>query len=325
MEKMAPNQRSTTPGIMQTLFLKPYKVSFLQAVYLLQKWIPDGQSLGESYHAIEDPLTFTPRHSYSLPTSDLYSISWDKHNRPLVCVNFVGIESPHGPLPAPLSELVHDQLYDNNHALKNFLDIFNNRLISIYCLVAQKYSFVLSPKFFSETPIGIALDAFSGVKSADLEKKLLKYAGLLWQKPRSASGLEQLVSTFFKIDAEIEQFIGEWLPIPEFQQTHLGKDNQILGFSTFLGKKFWSYTHHFIIHLKNMTLESFSDFLPTGKKYQELKEIINLYITPEQSFQIKLSLDDSNSLPNNFLDTSSCLGWNTHFQNEKGYSVLLEA
>lgn len=324
MEKMASYQWATAPSIIQTLFSKPYKVSFLQAVSLLQKWIPGGKSLGDNYHAIDDPFIFVPRHSYSLPTSDLYSLSWDKQNRPVICVNFPGIESPHGPLPTPLSELIHDQLYDKNTSLKDFLDIFNNRLISLYCLVAQKYSFVLSPKLFSETPAGIALDSFSGIENKQLGKKLSKYAGLLWQRPRSASALEHLLSSFFKIETEIEQFVGEWIPISEEQQTKLGKRNYILGISTFLGKKFWSYTHHFIVHLKNVDLENFYAFLPTGERFQEIRDIICLYTTPEQSFQIKLSLDKNLSLPDNSLNPSSCLGWNTHFSNENGYRVLLE-
>jgi type VI secretion system protein ImpH len=331
MENVVAHQRSSTPDIIKRLFSKPYTIKFQQAVRLLQKMVPNGEKLGETYLPSEDPITFSSRHSYSLPTSDIYSITWKNHV-PCVEVNFFGLGSPNGPLPAPLSELIHDHLYDKKYALQAFLDIFNNRLLALRCLIAQKYSFVLSPSNLIDSTAGNVLSALAGLESNDkdfktLHQNLLKYAGLLWQRPRSACGLEQLLENYFQIPVTVEQFVGAWLPIDEDQQSFLGFRNSILGMDTYLGRSYWSLNHNFIVHLGPLTSGNFYNFLPTGKHYEELNNIIKMYASPELSFQIRISLSEKEQLNSTFLQPQSVqLGWASFLEHKpNAYNVTVVA
>ena len=44
---------------------------------------------------------------------------------------------------------------------------------------------------------------------------LLCYAGLLAQRPRSASALAGLLQDYFGVPVTVMQFVGQWLPLCE--------------------------------------------------------------------------------------------------------------
>jgi type VI secretion system protein ImpH len=320
MERMDTTQRSSTTSVVQRLFKDPYDFSFLQAVRLFQKLLPNGEVIGTTLNPSEDPISFSGRYTYSLPSSDIYRV-YVTDNKPVMEVNFWNIAGPHGALPNPLSEKVVERIREGDFALKEFIDIFNHRLLSVYYCVAQKYSFVLSPKSSIQTTTGHMLCAIGGIdpnqdKYLSLPtKNLAQYAGIVWQRPRSAAGLEQILSDYFQVPIYIEQFVGAWTDINRRQRSFIGKRrgrNHKLGRTTFLGKRFWQSGHHFIVHVGPLTAEQFHQFIPTGPAYVEMCDMIKFYSPLELTFQLKMSLKEKENLVALGFDTPSRenrLGW----------------
>lgn len=320
MERMDTAKRSTATSVVKRLFNQPYDFSFLQAVRLFQKLLPNGDLIGTTLSPSEDPISFSGRYTYSLPSSDIYRIHV-ADNKPLMEVNFWNIAGPHGALPNPLSEKVVERIREGDFALKEFIDIFNHRLLSVYYCVAQKYSFVLSPKRSIQTTVGHMLSAVGGVdpnqeKYLSLSTEdLIQYAGIIWQRPRSAAGLEQILSDYFQVPVHIEQFVGAWTDINRRQRSFIGTRrgrNHKLGKTTFLGKRFWQAGHHFIVHLGPLTAEQFHQFIPTGLAYVEMCDLIKFYAPLELTFQLKMSLKESESLVGLGFDNlarENRLGW----------------
>ena len=56
-------------------------------------------------------------------------------------VNFMGVVGPQGLLPIYYTELVIDRLRAKDATLRDFLDIFHHRIISLFYRVWQKYRF----------------------------------------------------------------------------------------------------------------------------------------------------------------------------------------
>lgn len=337
MERMDTSQRSSTTSVIKQLFTHPYEFSFLQAVRLFQKLSPNGANIGTTITPDEDPISFSSRYTYSLPSSDIYRVHVvDK--KPQIEVNFWNIAGPHGALPSPLSEKVDDRMREGDFALKEFLDIFNHRLLSIYYCVAQKYSFVLSPKTSIQTTAGQMMCAVAGVDpykdayATASTAALAQYAGIMWQRPRSAAGLEQILSDYFQIQISIEQFVGSWVDINRRQRTFIGTRrgrNHKLGRTTFLGKRFWQSTHHFVVNVGPLTSDQFYLFVPTGTAYNELCDMIKFYAPLELTFQLKVSLKDGENLVALGFDNPSSknrLGWTAVLSNTpQEYSVNINA
>lgn len=320
MERMDTTQRSSTTSVVHRLFKYPYDFSFLQAVRLFQKLLPKGEIIGTTLNPSEDPISFSGRYTYSLPSSDIYRV-YVAENKPVMEVNFWNIAGPHGALPNPLSEKVVERIREGDLALKEFIDIFNHRLLSIYYCVAQKYSFVLSPKNSIQTTTGHMLCAIGGIdphqdKYLSLSTTdLAQYAGIVWQRPRSAAGLEQILSDYFQVPIHIEQFVGAWTDINRRQRSFIGRRrgrNHRLGRTTFLGKRFWQAGHHFIVHVGPLTAEQFHQFIPTGTAYVEMCDMIKFYSPLELTFQLKMSLKEKENLVALGFDNPSRenrLGW----------------
>jgi type VI secretion system protein ImpH len=337
MERMDSTQRSSTTSVVKRLFNHPYEFSFLQAVRLFQKLLPNGKLIGTTLTPTEDPITFSSRYTYSLPSSDIYRIHVSDE-KPVIEVNFWSIAGPHGALPAPLSEKVGERIREGDFALKEFLDIFNHRLLSIYYCVAQKHSFVLSPKTSIQTTVGQMMCAVAGV-DPDREgyasvstAALARYAGIIWQRPRSAAGLEQILSDYFQVPIHIEQFVGSWVDINRRQRSFMGEKrgrNHKLGRTTFLGKRFWQSNHHFVVNIGPLTSEQFHLFIPTGAAYGEMCDMIKFYAPLELTFQLKMSLKEGEKLvPLGFDNPSkeNRLGWTAVLTNAPAdYTVSINA
>jgi type VI secretion system protein ImpH len=337
MERMAPHQRTSTTSVVRQLFKHPYDFSFLQAVRLFQKLLQNGEDIGSTLHPNKDMILFSSRYTYSLPSSDIYRIQL-LHDKPVIEVNFWNLAGPHGALPAPLSEKVMETLRNGDTALKDFIDIFNHRLLGIYYRIAEKYSFVLSPKSSTETTTGHMLRSVSGLGASQdtflsvPAEILTQYAGILWQRPRSAAGLEQLLSDYFQVPIAIEQCVGSWVDINRRQRSFIGKRrgrNHRLGKTTFLGKRFWQSAHHFIVHVGPLTTEQFHHFIPTGNAYGQMCDIIKFYAPTELTFQLKMVLKEGENLVALGFDNApkdNRLGWTAVLkQSPADYAVTINA
>jgi type VI secretion system protein ImpH len=337
MERMDTTQRAPTTSVVQHLFNHPYDFNFLQAVRLFQKLTPNGNMIGTTLNPSDDPVSFVGRYTYSLPSSDLYRIQM-VDNKIVMEVNFWNLAGPHGPLPNPLSEKVVERIREGDFILKDFIDIFNHRLLSIYYRIAQKYSFVLSPKNSIQTPTGHMLCAVTGIdptQSSYLSlptAALAQYAGIMWQRPRSAAGLEQILSDYFQVSISVEQFVGAWVDINRRQRSFMGKRrgrNHKLGHTTFLGKRFWQSGHHFIVHVGPLTSEEFHRFVPTGAAYIEMCDMIKFYAPIELTFQLKMALKDGENLVALGFENPSAenrLGWTAVLgYSPKEYRVTINA
>lgn len=337
MERMDSAQRASTTSVVKRLLKHPYEFSFLQAVRLFQKLLPGKSEIGATLSPSEDPIIFSSRYTYSLPSSDIYRVHV-MDEKPTIEVNFWNIAGPHGSLPAPISEKVIERNREGDFALKEFLDIFNHRLLCVYYRVAQKYSMVLSPRTITQTPAGQMMCALAGVE-AERDRyeslstsALMQYAGILWQRPRSAAGLEQILSDYFHVPVNIEQFVGSWVDINRRQRSFIGIKrgrNHKLGRSTFLGKRFWQSGHHFVVHIGPLTTEQFHAFVPTGKGYVEMSDMIKFYAPVELSFQLKMTLKEGETLVGVGFDNQpkeNRLGWTAVLsKTPEEYSVTINA
>ena len=127
---------------------------------------------------------------------------------------------------------------------------------------------------------------------------LLFYAGLLSRRPRSAIGLERILSDYFDIPVKVRQFVGRWRKLDPEQWTIIGgrkKRNIRLGQTTTVGTRFWDKQTHIRVRLGPMPRAKFTAMLPGGSAHQAVRDLISFYLDPEITFSLELVLREGDA------------------------------
>jgi type VI secretion system protein ImpH len=310
-------------SVAEWLFAEPYGFDFFQAVRLLELMYPNHTPVGEGVEPEKEPVHFSARVSFDFPASDVHELEPRAEGPPArMTTNFLGIAGTTGPLPTPLAELILERLKEKDTGMRDFLDIFNHRLISLMYRARKTHRVTLSSQKPEQGPMANYLYAFLGLGLHGLrnrmmasdgleDRALLPYAGLLSQKPRSVIGLERILSDHFRAPLRVQQLLGLWRRIESDQLTSLGVSgqNQVLGQSIVLGGRIWDQQGRFCILVGPLSFEAFQHFLPDGNAYRPLCAMARFYAGEEFDFRVRLKIQ-ANEVPESRLGTSK-LGWTT--------------
>lgn len=297
---MAARGWTTDRPVVQDLFDEPYRFDFYQAVRLLEAQAPERVPVGEDVEPDKETVSFRSTVAMHFPPSDLAAVAPPEGGRPpVMTVNFMGLAGAHGPLPAPYTELILERVWNKDTAFRDFLDLFNHRLISLMYRVRKKHRIALGWKSPEETPIARYLFALVGLGNPTLrgrmqvpDRALLGFAGLLAQQPRSMIGLERMLSTYFAVPIVGLQMVGRWYHLEESQRTTIGAlgRNHVLGESAILGARAWDQQGTFRLTLGPLYLHEFLEFLPIGRGFRPLCELTRFYAGQELDFDFVLTL-----------------------------------
>lgn len=253
----------------------------------------------------EEILRFRSHLSLSFPPSEICHIEAGKHiQAPIsMTVAFMGLTGAEGALPRHYTELLLQRVQVNDSALRDFLDIFNHRLISLFYRAWEKHHCVVGYERAHETGeedrFATLLFSVLGLGTAGIRERLsgdddslLRYAGLLVQRPRSARALAHCLSDAFQVPVQVRQFIGAWLSIQEEDWSRLGSPgtNNRLGQTAVVGTKVWDQQAGFQVRLGPLNFETFSGLLPSGKAFVTLVRMIKFLAGPEFDFTVNLTL-----------------------------------
>ena len=299
---------------------------FFRAVLLLERLHPDRERLGE-YASPEDEavrlgvnpsLAFAPNQIHEL------GLAGDEgEGPPTMRVNFMGLVGPQGVMPSWYSQLVSERTWDGDTALRDFLDLFHHRMLSLFYRAWRKNRFLVSYEEPEGDPLTEHLMDLIGSGPPELraktpvdEESLAFYAGLLGPQQRSAQALEQLVADYFDVPVEIEQFVGGWYPVDRSHRCHLGAEDTAsqLGVGAVVGDEVWDQQARVRIRIGPLSRERFQDFLPEGEAHEELRSVVRYFGRGEYDFEARLVMA-AEEVPGVVLESdderSQSLGWST--------------
>ena len=233
-------------------------------------------------------------------------------------VNFLGLAGSLGALDIPSTELVLQRASHNDSALRDFLDIFNHRLVSLLYRIRKHHRVGLISGAPGDDEIARYLYSLIGLGTPRLQgrmhvrdRALLYYAGILARQPRSAAGLKRILADYFQVEVEIEQFVGHWCELEESQWTTIGESgrNQRLGRDiVVLGTQVWDQHSRFEIKLGPLSLPDFESFLPTEWRFGVLRDLVRFYVKDEFEFNVRLILK-VDEIPEVELSSEPALSW----------------
>lgn len=309
-----------------------YRFEFFQAVRLLERMFPERKPVGDFSDPEHETVRFRAHISTAFPPSQIHELrgpaSGPVKNPVEMEVNFMGLAGPLGVLPIHYTEMLADpRMRKKTLALRDFLDMFNHRMVSLFYRAWEKYHFPISYERGQGDTFSQFLYCLIGMGTGGLlgrlgihDNTLLYYAGLLAQRPRSAVALEGILQDYFDVPVEIVQFAGEWFLMNEEALTKLGApgQNSRLGVNAVLWAKVWDPQARFRIRLGPLTYEEFRGFLPVGEAYRELVELARFYVGEEFNFELQLILK-AEEVPWCSLagDTGTRLGWSMWLKEQE--------
>ena len=312
------------------LFAEGHRFDFFQAVRLLEiihtlngeRLVPPGQSADPTKEIVH----FRSEVKLDFPSSDVAQVKRKKDipqsEQPKapaeMTVNFLGLAGCLGALDIPSTELVLQRTSHNDKALRDFLDIFNHRLVSLLYRIRKHHRVGLGSASPGDDQIARYLYSLIGMGTPRLQgrmqirdRALLYYAGILAQQPRSMAGLQRILTDYFQVNVKTTQFVGQWCELEEDQWTTIGESgtNQRLGRDTcVLGTRVWDQHARFEIELGPLSLEDFESFLPTEWRFGVLCDLVRFYVKDEFEFNIRLILK-ADEIPAVELSTEPALSW----------------
>ena len=303
----------------------PVGVSFFQAVRRLECHFSDKPRVGYATRSSDEPVQFCQECSLRFPPTTLQRYEQaTETSKPRLIVNFLGLLGPQGPMPLHITDYIHDrELNHNDHTLARFLDIFNHRMISLfYRAWACKCQTVSYDRPYEDrfsvyigSLIGIGLDSLCHRDNVpDVAK--LHFSGHLSCQTRHAEGLRAILEHYFGIKTSIEEFIGQWVRIPDTYRCRLGQsaDSATVGVNAIVGSQVWDCQQKFRIVLGPMSLKKYEQMLLGGNSYATLKDWVRNYVGDELSWELQLILKAS-EVPKISLGESGRLGWTTWVQS----------
>jgi type VI secretion system protein ImpH len=344
------------PSVEERLFAEPFQFDFFQAVRLLQRLRPEAVPVGCEGPPSREVVRLRALPSLSFPPSPLYSLTRPNAEQPFptAVVAFMGLHGPSGVMPRHYTDLIlrleRDQRGEERRALRDWFDLFNHRFISLLYRAWEKYRFWVAFERSGEDLFTRALFCLCGLGTEGTRNRLrveaieygretprvlarvqdlglLRYAGLLASRHRTAIGLQTLLGDYFETPVQIEQFVGQWLILEPETRSCLGM-NATLGVDAVAGERVRDHQGRFRVTLGPLDYQGFRDFfpdrssVPEGKGFWMLCHLTRLYVGMELDFEVRLILR-GDAVPECQLSEDSDaglgarLGWNTWLTSQQ--------
>ena len=306
--------------------------SFFAVVRALQ--VRHRALLGHDSRPKNEPVRLRARPTLAYPAAELANAFIEPGGRVNLEVDFLGLFGPSGALPNVYTQLIIDRMRGKDHALREFLDLFNHRWLSLFYRAWEKHDF--SSAF--QTAAGLdredavtrllwSLVGF-GTKGQRgrlrlAESSLLHFSGLLSNARPRQSALAQIAGFWFGIGLEVRQLQGQWLSIPRQDQSRMesvtlgGSSSNRLGVDAVAGSRIWNVENRFRLRIGPLSGEQFSNFSPGGERIYELCALVRTYVGPQFDFDVQVLLRRED-VPGTCLKggtEGSRLGWDTWLGN----------
>ncbi|MDZ4782480.1 MAG: type VI secretion system baseplate subunit TssG [Planctomycetia bacterium] len=360
------------PSTLDELFSTGYAFDFFQAIRLLER--REGvEPVGSDGQPGKEAVQFRVALGHAFPASNISDLKAPTAERPTpqMTVNFFGLTGPSGVMPRHYTDMLmrleRDSRNPERHALRDWFDLFNHRLISLFYRAWSKYRFYtaherreyeqVNPDAFTKTLLSLlglgqpalrnrlALRAPADPDAWDQRDTLIagipdlamfRYAGLLARRPRNVLGLEAMLSDYFQVPVEVQQFHGAWLSLDDLDRSQLGAENGNcgLGQSLVIGERVWDVEGRILLRIGPLTYEQFVELLPdespkpARKGFFLLTHMARFYVGPSIEFDVRLELQPQ-AAPECSLgglgEPGSRLGWNSWLVSESPPHVVADA
>lgn len=240
--------------------------------------------------------------------------------RPVLAQNALGLLGPNGPMPLAWSQ--HARALPSGgkararESFVGFLNLVQRRQLA---LLYRAWSDALPITTWDAGatgthPVEQRLSALAGLAHARLEERdgipsafKKAFAATLGRQVRGPGPLAAMLSRYLGHEATIREYSARWLDIPPEERTRLGQHCTRLGLWTetvidplratpstrdtageeaVLGRRAWDCSTCFEVFIGPVERRTYIDLLPGGTLYQEVRDLVALYMGPEWEWRL---------------------------------------
>jgi type VI secretion system protein ImpH len=311
---------------------EPYRFDVRQAVRLIELAAArkvsrvgrhDRVPVGEGSDPRREAVRLRSSLAGRFPPSDIESLApAGPEGRPTLTVTFLGVGGAFGPLPPPLTVRVVERERARDRAGRDFLDIFNHRILSLLLRQSRLFHPALQDTARSDAPAKLPVLAMLGLATPPagsasasidgplngLSATLMGAAGLLNRRPVSAHALERLLGTHFGLPVRIVPLCGGWLRLADDQLIRLGRSGR-LGSGAVLGGRIWDQAAGIRIEIGPISRDTLMSLLPGRSAHAQLAKLVAFALGDAFDVDLHLSLRPQDVPAASLGAPGSRLGW----------------
>jgi type VI secretion system protein ImpH len=327
---MATARRRKSVALKERLLGEPQRFDFFQAVRMLERLAAATHStrlpararrypVGEDRTPEEELIAFRAVVALSFPpnaiaklrdiTPDAGTVSKTTSPMPRfeMDVSFFGLTGPNGVLPRHYTKLILTRVRTKDFTLRDWLDLFNHRLLSLFYRAWAKYRL---PVMYERTQYPLLRDqstaltqglfSLVGLGTHGLRERrvvddelFVYYAGLFANQTRNASALGRILADYFSAPVEVLQFQGQWLTLDLADCCSMStsslrrvKTNQ-LGISAIAGRRVWDVQSNIRLRIGPVNFRQFRQLLPKTNGLKAICQLTRAYIGPGLGFDVQ--------------------------------------
>lgn len=354
---MASTRRRQNSPLKSDIFERPNVFDFFQIVRIVEAIAAEEaeanlQPLPDAVGRGTDPkraaIDIRAATSLGFATAEVTALNRPRGGGPIqITQSVVGLTGPSGVLPHAFSEMVQISVRDRNPALREFFDLFNNRLAGLLYDGWAKYRIAVekSRSQILDTPrpidmvlrslVGMGMMSLSG-RSSTPDETFVFFGGLLSRQGRSATAIEHIMSGLLGHTVRVEQFYGEWLPVDPADRSRLpGPEHPNgvfcrLGQDCVVGERIFDVQSSLVLDVAPMSYSAFRALLPDSPQAKVFADLVAIVVGPDKAFRVRLGLLPDEVPPlwltaDKYGPGASRLGWNTWLNTRRPRQVPVHA
>jgi type VI secretion system protein ImpH len=279
-------------------------------------------------------LRIHPELNLDYPQSDIERIEplEDRDGYELI-TTFFGLYGVASPLPGYYTESLLDEEWEERGAQRGFLDIIHQHLYPLLYKAWLKYRFAHNAVERGDSRYWEIIYSVLGLSSefrqdGDLVPELLKYAGIINQRPKTTTGLKTILADYLApMQVDVEPCVRREVSIDPAQYCKLSQQNHELGANAVIGKQVSDRSGKYVVHIGPLSVEQFQDLLGNSTHLEFIRAVTRLYLVQPLLSEVVLHLETGGAQPVCLGDPHfSSLGqstWLVSQSNNDNFSVRL--
>lgn len=275
----------------------PDRFGFLSLLRDIERGQPDRPRIGRNRALREEIVRLGQEPFQAFPASNVSQVTEADSGKLRIRSNFLGYFGPQGALPMNTTAEVQQWYIMRDEAFVRLADLFTNRFQQLFFRAwsdargITQFDHADDDRFKSYVgaPIGLAAASLRDRGEVpDLAR--LPLAGIAMARVKSPVRLRQILEKLCGVAISIEENVPTWLTFEPSDHSRLGTANATLGRDCRMGSRVQSVNEKIRIVLRTESLAEYTSFLPGGRNFIRLTELLFSYLGHETEIEIAPSL-----------------------------------